>query len=1157
MSVTNSSERSYAPSHIIAAIILCLLLATSVWAQALGNITGTVEDSTGAVIPGATVVITNEETGIVTRVQSRADGTYLAMNLVPGQYRISVEAPGFKRFEIRGLRLNVGTTLTQSIVLGIGVVTETIEVSGQTLMVQTTSGEVGSTVQVEQILEMPMPNRNVFSLVNLVPGAWYRGGADDEPRISIGGGRTQSASALLDGAQNSRGGLGVQNVEMLPPIDSMREFRVEVNNMGAQYGRSSAGLINAVTKSGTNEFHGSLYEFVRNDKFDARGWAADEKPILRRNNFGGTIGGPIIKNKTHFFYNFDAIMNRGSTVQTRSVGLPEFHQGDFSNATALIGGTRKVVPIYDPSSGTGTFTAPKATQLFPGNVIPKSRWDKVAAAIVAGNYIPAPNRTPNNMDNNAGNWQEIVPDILDRNYHTIRLDHELNAKTRGYARYIVSTPDNDLTGYSKGYGVADQDGLQLSNQRHNLSLNVTHLFSPTFIMSFTGGFGRVTIDRKSGACCETNYAEKFGIPEVSRVGGEVFPRINGIGGGLVPVDVIGAAGNANRFAVFNNFDYDLQFTKMAGIHTLKFGFKHQRFQGNDLSRAWPSGQWGFNGRWTKGYNDKGTAIANTGISYADFLLGRLNTVDARAAPNFGNRAQYYAGYFQDDWKVTRNLTLNIGVRYETETPYTEVAGRQNGFSLWERNPLAGQFGIPEGAIGITTFPNRHGKGKYLWHWDKNNWAPRFGFAWRMFGTDNTVLRGGYGIFFGNPYDRNAAQVARAGFDPLYKARHPIPFQFQDGVPVGAMDDIPESELLPTFGNRGTRFPQSTVQFFAEDRVTPYSQNANLSIQHQVRGWLLEIGVLANLGRQVCFANLNLNHIRPEDLPKLAYTPELLLRPWQAFESDMPQIQIMAPNWGISSAWLGTVKVERRLQNGFGIALAYTYTAWIDNLQFVGGDDASFGDNDQIQNLYDLKNERSKSTNSVPHRVVIAPIWDLPFGKARTFGSGWHPVLDGILGGWQLSTIGTIRSGGPFGVNVLDGPLLYLGDASDGKNLRPDLVPGVPMYHPKKGQPRDDGSRGIYWLNAEAFAIPPKYAHGNASRTLPGVLGPAGISFDAMVAKNWRFLERYRLQFRWEMFNFTNTPQWNLPGQSFWNSGFGFIGGAGGRRIMQFGLRLSF
>lgn len=186
MSVTNSSERSYAPSHIIAAIILCLLLATSVWAQALGNITGTVEDSTGAVIPGATVVITNEETGIVTRVQSRADGTYLAMNLVPGQYRISVESPGFKRFEIRGLRLNVGTTLTQSIVLGIGVVTETIEVSGQTLMVQTTSGEVGSTVQVEQILEMPMPNRNVFSLVNLVPGAWYRGGADDEPRISLG-----------------------------------------------------------------------------------------------------------------------------------------------------------------------------------------------------------------------------------------------------------------------------------------------------------------------------------------------------------------------------------------------------------------------------------------------------------------------------------------------------------------------------------------------------------------------------------------------------------------------------------------------------------------------------------------------------------------------------------------------------------------------------------------------------------------------------------------------------------------------------------------------------------------------------------------------------------------------------------------------------------
>lgn len=1147
--------------HYLAAVFICLCLASPMWGQALGNITGTVEDTTGAVIPGAAVVITNEETGIVREVQSQADGAYMALNLAPGQYMISVESEGFKRFEITGLRLNVGTTMTQSVVLEIGMVTETIEVSGQTLMVQTTSGEVGSTVQIEQILELPLPSRNVYALVNLVPGAWMAGGADEEPRISLGGGRTQSAMALLDGAQNSRGGIGVQNVEMAPPIDSMREFKVEVNNMGAQYGRSSAGLINAVTKSGTNEFHGSFYEFVRNDKFDAMGWGNDDKPILRRNNFGGSIGGPIIKNKTFFFYNLDIIVDRASSVRTRSVGLPEFQQGDFSNATALIKGTRQVVPIYDPATGSGTFIKPKGTTPFPNNTIPKSQWDNVAAAIVAGNYIPAPNRTPNNIDNNAGNWQEVVPNTLDRNYHTMRVDHEFNANTRVFGRYIITAPDTIVTGYSAGYGPADMNGLDIANRRQNLSLNVNHLFSPTFILNFTGGFGRVTIARTSGDCCETNYAEMFGIPEVSRIGGEVFPRINGINGGLVGVTQIGAAGNAHRFAVFNNYDYDFQFTKMSGAHTLKFGFKHQRFQGNDLSRAWPSGQWVFNGRWTKGYKANGKTVANTGIRYADFLLGRLNAANARAAPNFGNRAQYYGGYFQDDWKVTSNLTLNLGVRYETETPVTEVAGRLNGFSLYEPNPLAGQNGIPDGAIGITTYPNRDGTGKYLWRWDKNNIAPRFGFAWRVFGTNSTVVRGGYGIFFGNPYDRNAAQVARAGFDPLYKGRHPLPFQMQDGVPAGSLDNVPESELLPTFGNRGTAFPQSSVQFFGQDRSTPYSQNMNLSVQHQAKGWLVEVGVMANLGRQVCFPNLNLNHIRPEDLhlqdPDGANVSELSLRPWQAFTSNMPQIQIMAPNWGISNAWLGTLKIERRLQNGFGFTLAYTYTTWMDNVVFTGGDRATFGDNQQIQDLYNLRNERSKSTNSIPHRVVIAPIWDLPFGTGRKFGSNWHPVLDGIVGGWQVSVIGTLRTGGPFGLNVLDGPVLYLGDSSDGKNLRPDLVQGVSMYHPKKGQPREDGSRGIYWLNPDAFAIPEMYTHGNAARTLPGIRGPRNITFNGMVAKNWRFSERYRVQFRWEMFNFMNTPQFNLPGQSFGNSGFGFIGGAGGRRIMQFGLKLYF
>ena len=627
-------------SRLAAALFIVFCLPAALWAQgATGSITGTVEDSTGAVIPGAAVTLTNQATGLANQIESQADGSYFVPNLQPGDYTVSVEIEGFKRQDVTGLRINAGSTVTQAITLEIGVVTETVEVSAQAVAVETTSGQVGSTVQIEQILEMPSISRNVFSLVNLVPGAFYAEDLNNPnaTRVSLGGGRTQSASAMVDGVNNTRGGLGVQNVEMSPPIDAMQEFKVEVNNLGAEYGRSSAGVINAVTKSGTNAFHGSFYEFLRNDKLDAAGWNNDTKPSLRRNNFGGTVGGPIVKNRTFFFYNLDVLRIRQGVTRTRSVGFPEFQQGDFSRATARIKGKTKMVPIYDPDTGSGTFAKPKGTSLFPNNTIPLTRFDPVAAAVVAGNYIPAANRTPNNIANNSGNWQQIANDQFNRNFHTMKLDHEWTSNTRSFVRYILTIPDEDLSGYTPGYGVADQNGLAIKNKRQNLALNLTHLFSPTFILNATAGFNRVFVDRKSGDCCDTNYATKFGLSNESvEKGGEVFPRFNH-GGGLVPVNQIGAVGNAHRDAVFTNFDYVFNFTKTRGSHTFKFGTQFSAYQGNELSRPSPSGIYGFNGRWTQKYDAKGKRIGNTGIRYADFLLGRLNSVDSRVAGTIGKR----------------------------------------------------------------------------------------------------------------------------------------------------------------------------------------------------------------------------------------------------------------------------------------------------------------------------------------------------------------------------------------------------------------------------------------------------------------------------------------------------------------------------------------
>jgi len=276
-----------------------------------------------------------------------------------------------------------------------------------------------------------------------------------------------------------------------------------------------------------------------------------------------------------------------------------------------------------------------------------------------------------------------------------------------------------------------------------------------------------------------------------------------------------------------------------------------------------------------------------------------------------------------------------------------------------------------------------------------------------------------------------------------------------------------------------------------------------------------------------------------------------LRPWQVFTGSAPQISMTSPNWGMSNAWLGAFRAEKRYQKGFAVSVAYTYTTWIDDVPTVGN--TSSGDNDGFQDMYNRAGERSASNMMIPHRLVLAPIWDMPFGRGRRWGGGWHPALDAVAGGWQVATIGTLRAGSPFGAEVLNGAQTLLGD-SGGRTLRPNLV-GTELLSARKGQPLQDGSRGLEWLNAAAFASPARFTLGNASRTLPGVYGPGSTLFDLMVAKNFRWRERYRWQFRWEMFNFTNTPQFALPSQTVGASGFGWVTGAGARRIMQLGLKM--
>ncbi len=1115
-----------------------LFAAASLNAQGqYGSIGGRVVDATGAVVPAVTITVVNDETGQITTVVTDDGGRYLAPQLLPGFYSVRVEHAGFKALRITRVKVDVGNNATLDLPLELGAVTEAVSVSSTATLVDTVSGAVGHTVDNKEIVELPLNGRNVFDLVALVPGSFRAPGG----QVSIGGGRTTAALAMLDGIVNSRGGLADQNIEMNPPIDLMQEFKVETNNYSVQYGRTNAGIVNATTRSGTNEFRGTLYEFLRNDILDSRGWNADRKASLRRNQFGAAAGGPIARNRTFFFYNYDAFRESRAVVRTRTVPLSSWRQGDFFGLVRQLntasGPVPAALPLYDPATGQ--------RQVFPNNRIPESRLDPVA--LKGMSFVPLPNRAPDNPITQSGNWQENSINPRTRDHHTIRVDHTVTERTRVFGRYLLVTPDDNDTGGTEGYSVADPDMIRIRNRRQNLAFNLTHVISPTAFLNLRWGGNRVFI-RRTGSGFGEDWPAKLGVRGVAP---DVFPRFT-ISGGQVGVSNFGSAGNQNRRAALTNTEYHVNLSLIRGAHTLKLGADYQRYNGNEDSRQTASGEFTSSTRFTQGLQANGSVVANTGMTLADFLLGRLTSVTAEVGVGVGRRIQHYAGYLEDEWKVSSRLTLTLGVRYEVETPLHEIQGRFNNFDAYTPHPLAGVGDIPAGVAGVVTFPNRNGKGKYLVDWDANNFSPRFGFAWRALGTNHTVLRGGFGIFHGNPSNRNIIQPMDLGFNGIATFREPVPFTLREGLPAGSLAFPAEADLTPVFGARGTRWPQSRVQFLDPDRRTQYGLNYNLTVQHQWKQVLFEGGYLANLGRKVPFPNINLNHIPPHLLPRTDIA-ERLRRPWPQFDSDRPQIQIISPNWGLSNYHAFAFKSERRFSNGFGWLVGYTWSKWIDNLVFVGGDDATFGDDDQIQNIYDLRNERSLSTNHVPHRLVATPIVELPVGKGKRWLNRAGPV-NWIAGGWEVSGIVTIQTGSPFGVTVVNGPRDILGDPSDGKSLRPNIVGDIRLPGSQKGQPAV-GQRGIQWLNPAGFAPPPRFTHGNAARTL--MLGPGMTNFDLALLKNFRFRERYRLQFRWESFNAFNTPTFGPPGSGLGGGEFGIAGAGASDREMQLALKLYF
>lgn len=962
--------------------------------------------------------------------------------------------------------------------------------------------------------------------------------------ISIAGGRTRSAAVYVDGVINSRTGIGATISEFSPPVDSIQEFRVEANAPGADYGRSAAGFINAVTKSGSNTFHGAAYEFLRNDKLDARGWAADSKTKLRRNTFGGNLGGPIVRNRAFFFYNVEQLIENRAALRTRDVPLDNWRSGDFSGlqrSQATSAGLVAVPQVlYDPGAGTGQ---QGGLSPFPNNVIPQNRLDPVALKVMS--FYPKANRRPDDPITQRGNWQANIPVEVRRTTHTTRMDYDFGAKDKLYGRYTIFSPADDRQTASPEWGYADPNAVNSPIRQQNLALNYTHLFSPTLLLNANAGFFRF-FNFAQGNGFGQNIPAQLGL---SGVGPDVFPTFNI--GGDPGIGSIGSSGTHNRRFAFTNFEYTASLTLIRGNHTLKIGGDYRRYRGDEEGRQQASGVFGFSGISTRGLNPNGSVIANTGASMADFLLGRIDSLSLRAAGGLGRRSYYSAGYIQNEWRATRRLTLNLGVRYSYESPFWEVAGRMANFDPTVTNPIAGALGVPAGQRGVITFANRNGYGRTLIEPDKNNLEPRFGFAWRPTGSESTVIRGGFGVFFGNPYDGNVLQSGSDGFIAKGAVSGGAPFTLAQGVPAGTLTIPAEQDLSPSFGTVASRFPLSTVEVVDPFRRTPYALDYNVTVQRQIGGYLLDGRYFAKLGRKIAFRSMNLNQI-PRELLARTDIPERLRRPYTQFSGSRAQVLANVPNFGVSNYHAFGLKAEKRFSRGLGYIVSYTWSKWIDNVPFVGEDAASFGDSDFHQDIYNIHGERADSNNHIPHRLVVSPIYELPFGKSKRWLSR-SGLIDKLAGGWRVSTVATFQSGSPFGITVLNGARDLRGDAAAQVVLRPNVV-GDHQLTTGKGQAAA-GVRGIQWFNPSAFAAPDRFTLGNLSRTLAGNLGPGIHNFDIALSKNVVIAERYALQFRWETFNSFNTPVFSNPGDVLFGSGFGTASADNSHRETQFALKL--
>ena len=1042
-----------------------------------GSITGILEDATGARVAGGSVRVIGEGRGSEVAVEANREGAYRVDSLLPGRYSVTATAAGFEAARREGVVLTTSQVLAVDFRLIVGRLGETVMVTEAAPLAETQSSSLAQVVGHEYIDNLPLPNRSANSLVALSPGVVVVDpgqGAENYPVFSVAGGRVRNQMFTLDGGSigNAVGLTRPQQVASLP-LDALEEFRVISNNYAAEYGHSTGGIIALTTRSGTNHVHGSLFEYLRNDALDARNFFAKTKPPLRLNQFGAALGGPIRRDKTHFFASWEQTRQTNSDTVRTTVPTLDEREGNFSALPAQ---------IYDPAT----------KQPFPGNRIPASAIDPVARAASA--YWPAPN-----LPGLANNFLGSNTTVLSRNIVVGKLDHSFGEHDRATARYYI----NDATtasGGSFGISVADPLAVQSDVRIQSVAASYLHTFSPTLLNQFEASFmQRKFIQGRAGA--GQDYAAKLGLAGVD---GAAFPTFNVTGYGL-----LGSQGVANSSILRVQTpirDTQLQdaVSKYAGRHALKAGVEYRFGENNESNNLSSSGNLVFNRQIT----DKVGASGTTGDAYASFLLGLANSASLNKTDTILSRASYWAAYVQDDFRVTSKLTVNAGLRWESELPRQVDGNKLNGFDPLAINPVSGTPGIVTFA-GQNEVPNTSFDANY------RNFGPRLGFAYS--GPGALVIRGGAGIFYGPNVSNSVTTSATLGYSDSFSvstsaAETNYALALKNGFPAYTRPQAGS----PGFGAAAPGQKAFTsVQFFDRHRPTPVSYQYNFDLQKEVLpNLLVEAGYLGNVSHHLTGNDLTLNQV-PIQLAIAGDTQRL--RPFPQFTN----VTSVNPAIGNSTYHAVFVKTERRFTNGVAFLAHYTFSKFLDDV--ASGDE--FGDPGSYQDQYNRKLDKGRSGSDVPHRFLFTGLY-----QAKR------------LGGVELGVEATFQSGQVFTVY----------DATNSTNAfpagttRPNLVGNL-----------SDGASGTLgrYFNTGAFAHPASFQFGNSPRSVGR--GPGSEVVDFSAAKQFVVREGVKLEFRAALFNVFNFANFDIPGHTLGNSDFGIISVAKPARTVQVAGRLLF